>query len=753
MSTHKAVSSSNALLISSQATHWSQQHILSLLSQLIILLIALFIMTSMVVNLGERRLQEDWADQRYSELQTVSSLAVDKVSFLQFRTQTIARGELLRQYLQHPSAMLQQKTIETWDSLTDNIPELLGLALFNPQGELQFSTTGSFNNMQLPAALLGSSKTMGGKDIYTSPMAFTPIDGILEPYFYQLSWIENPDQSIKGYLVTYNSIVKLLDSIKPAFFNQNSPLLLLDTQGFLYAGANQPAPLDSMPDALGASLQQSYPELWQVMAVNNFGQLHSQDATFVYLKVELTSQYETKREYFLLSYIRHNDIATRYAQWRMVIIIAGFLIALLASLLVILRHRFVLERRAKQNSLQLSHGLFNSDLSCLIVNDSGRIQSVNTKAAAALSLSIDALKDRSLQRVLHIDDDRFNRIKQTLTHHKQWRGEISLETENCSMLQIHIRRQTCPNSHEHYWLVTFEDITALFDSQRQAYLYQLMSNGAVAVALTNANGKIIKCNHQFDHLMSLHGETNLSITELLGDELNNQWPNITAQISLQGEWTAQIMPFIHSRYHQCLKTTLAGQLTFEGDIEYIICTFEETTPAALAQNNSNIIGHRSAVILRLNELENFFIQLNEPTKEHSSLMVMDINPEGIFSHMGNMSQLEQRQKDIELQLLIELPINYQIAQWQLGKLVILLTKTNANSAHQYAISMMQRLEENKLAEGISIGIASYLQPQSLAQYLANAEIALQRAKQSVDQNICQAFTRPLNPENSSNATD
>ncbi|AZG35021.1 MULTISPECIES: PAS domain-containing protein [Shewanella] len=749
MSKHKAVGSSNSLLISSQASHWSQQHILSLLSQLIILLIVVFIVTNMVVNLGERRLQEDWADQRYSELQTVASLASDKVSFLQFRTQTIAKGELLRQYLQNPSDKLQLKTIENWNSLTENIPELLGLALFTPQGELQFATTGSFNNMQLPAALLGSGRNMGGNDIYTSPMAFTPIDGILEPYFYQLSWIENPDQSIKGYLVTYNSIVKLLETIKPAFFNQNSPLLLLDTQGFLYAGASQPAPLDSMPNTLGASLKQTYPELWRVIAMNNFGQFHSQDSTFVYLKVELTNQYENKREYFLLSYIRHEDIATRYAQWRILIIVAGCLIALLASLLIILRHRFVLERRARQNSLQLSNSLFSSELSCLIVNDSGRIQSVNAKAAAALSLPIDDLKDRSLQRVLHLDDDRFNHIKDALTHHKQWNGEINLETLNSSMLQTHIRREKCPNSNEYYWLVTFEDITALFDSQSQAYLYQLMSNCAVATALTDASGMIIKCNKQFDQLMSLHGDTDISITELLGDELHNQWQNITAQISLQGEWTAQIMPFNHGRYEHCLKTTLTGQLTFEGDIEYLICTFEQTTPVVSAQNSSNVIGHRSAIVLRLNELENYFINLSELTKEHSSLLVMDINPEGIFSNMGNMSQLEKRQKDIELQLLIELPLNYQIAQWQLGKLVILLTETNANSAHQYAINMMQCLEEKNLGEGINIGIASYLQRQSLDQYLANAEIALKRAKQSVDQNICQAFTRPTKATSSS----
>jgi hypothetical protein len=206
------------------------------------------------------------------------------------------------------------------------------------------------------------------------------------------------------------------------------------------------------------------------------------------------------------------------------------------------------------------------------------------------------------------------------------------------------------------------------------------------------------------------------------------------------------MPFTKSRYSQCLKTTLAGQLAYDGDIEYLICTFEETLPTVAVNNSSNVFGHRSAIVLRLNELENHFNNLSEQTKVQSSLMVMDINPEGVFSHMGNMSQLEKRQKDIELQLLIELPLNYQISQWQLGKLVILLPDTDATSAYQYALSVMQCLTENNLCEGINMGIAGYVSPQTLDQYLANAEIALKRAKQSVDQNICQAFTRPAHTD-------
>ena len=46
-----------------------------------------------------------------------------------------------------------------------------------------------------------------------------------------------------------------------------------------------------------------------------------------------------------------------------------------------------------------------------------------------------------------------------------------------------------------------------------------------------------------------------------------------------------------------------------------------------------------------------------------------------------------------------------------------------------------------LGKGICMGIASFQPEQNLEQYLSNAEVALKRAKQIGEQNICQAFTR------------
>ncbi|MCL1141276.1 PAS domain-containing protein [Shewanella gaetbuli] len=720
-----------------QDVRWSRTQILSISAQIILLIISIIIVTQMIINLGEKSLQDDWAGQRYSELQTVASLASDKMGFMQFRTQTFANSELLKQFLANPTEKQQQKLLQSWQSLTNHIPELLGLALYDPQGKLRFSTSDNLNGLTIPEKLLQGKRSMGGQDIYSSDMAFTPIEGKLEPYIYQLAWLENPDQSINGYLVTFNSVTRLLDTIKPSFFNINSPLMLLDNQSFLYAGANQANPLPNMPDTLGASLKQSAPELWREMAMNNFGQYHSKNSTFVYLKVEIASQNENKREYFFLSYIRHKDIAARYEQWAIVLIIASVTIGLLAIGLILYRTIFLLEKKARENSIHLSNGLFKTELCYAVTTDKGRILGINDSAAKVLKYQLNTLNDRSLQRVLNISDDEFEQITSTLHEHNYWTGAISLENDN-HKVNIHIHRQAISTT-EQYWIVVFNDISELVASRNDAHISQLLSETTIATALTDAQGKLVNCNHSFDQLMKLRGDTEVQLKNLLGDEVTKIWNNILTQVTLQGEWQGYVEPFDESRFSKKLKMIVSGNLSQEGDLEYLIFTIEHCSSQSVA--NKWVKSPKSSTVLRLVDLENHFNNTSEVIKTSSSLMVMDINPEGIFSNMGDISRLETRQEEIESKLLLDLPVSYQLSQWQLGRLVLFLPQTNATQAHLFAIKILDNLASHNLDEGINIGIAGYSEQQSLKQYLANAEVALKRAKQSSDQNICQAFTR------------
>ncbi|MBU1391858.1 MAG: PAS domain-containing protein [Gammaproteobacteria bacterium] len=729
------------LLSLTQGIHWSHQRLLAVASQLSMLVIGMIILTNLIITLGERRLQEEWATQRYSELQTIGTLITDKVSFQQFRTQIFANGELLKQYLSNPTTKQQLKLQESWQDLVKHIPELLSIALYDPQGNYKFSTPSNFSKDALPPTLLGASRNMGGKEVYTSPLEFVPIEGMLEPYMYQMAWLEKPDQSSMGYLVTYNSMVQMLEAIKPAFSSNKSPMLVLDTQGLLYAGASALAPLSNMPETLGASLRQTYPALWRDMSMSNFGQFHGEEATFVYLKVELTAQPETRREYFLLSYVRNADIAARFSQWQNIVIVASLILTVLAAWVVLLSHMYRLQQRSRQYSIDVANGLFNSDIGFMMVNENARVISANTKAAEATLVPLDELTDRNLQRTLCLDDKTYAELMEQVHKTGQWSGEISLESINGPTLRVHIRQAPRASRGSPHLLITLEDISELVSSKEQAFLSELLCDSTVATALTDANGKLIKINPVFDALMQLNGDLNQDLASLLANDLGNQWQRISAQIAMQGQWQGQILCSPKQAHSNCLQATLKGHVAADGEIDYIVCTLEQAAERGRGTEKRSLVPHRSTILLSLVDLERYFNSLPPPSRLSSSLLLMDINPEGMLSHMSDIDQLANRQQEVEVQLLLEIPANYQILHWQLGKLLVMLPDTDATQAHNFALNMMEKLNSNGLGEGISIGIAGYQEGQTLEQYLNNAEIALKRAKQNNDQNIGQAFTR------------
>ena len=730
-------------LLEAQGIHWSHQRLLAAASQISMLVITIVLITNVIITLGERRLQDEWATQRYSELQTVGTLLADKVSFQQFRTQVFAKAELLNKYLSSPTLENQESVQASWEHLSANIPELLGIALFDANGQFKFATDYNFGSEPLPPALLGSARNMGGNEIYTSPLEFSPVDATFEPYMYQLAWLENPDQSVRGYLVTYNAMLKMLEAVKPAFSSNKSPLMLFDTQGLLYAGPmNAEQKITRLPDTLGGSLKQTYPEFWRQIATSNFGQYHDDVATYVYLKVELTTQYETRREYFLVSSIEHELIAAKFSQWQNILIIGALALTLLATAVIVLSHFYMLEQRARQYSIELANGLFNSEMGCIIVNENGRVVCANPRAAQSLMLALDELTDRSLQRILHLELDVYTQLMNHLKTTDNWAGEIDLSSQGGGMLRTHIRKAPKSKGHQ-YLLITFEDISELTTSRNDAFMNQLLAESAVAVALTDAKGQLIRVNQVFDQLMRLNGELNHNLTHLLDNDLENQWQRITQQIAMQGQWQGQILSNPESRNAFCFQATLKGHLDVEGDVDYIICTLEQAMTRSKAGIITELVPHRNAILVSLADLERYFKSLPNESRQQASMVLVDISPEGLLSHMSDIGQLEKRQQNIEMQLLLGLPTHYQMAHWQLGKLVIILPNTDADSAHKYALDVLHKLTDNGLGEGISLGIACYQTGQTLEQFLSNAELALKRAKQNGEQNIGQAFTRQL----------
>ncbi|MCL2918939.1 PAS domain-containing protein [Shewanella litorisediminis] len=732
------LSSLSSLLTDEQSVRWSHQRMLAIASQLAMLVISVVLVINVIITLGERRLQQEWATQRYSELQSVGTMIADKVTFQQFRTQTFARGELLRQYLETGDEALKEKLLLQWTGLQKNMPELMGIALFNANGEFLFASTDVFGRQTLPPSLLGGARNMGGNEIYSSPMEFLSVNGDLEPYMYQLAWLENPDQSVRGYLVTYNSMLRTLDMVKPALSANQQPMMMFDTQGLMYAGASD-APLPRLPEGLSGSLRQSYPALWRQMAMSNFGQFHGDDATFVYLKVDLTTQYETRREYFLVSYIRNDDIASRFSQWQTILVIGAFILTLLAAAVVILTHLFRLEQRARHNSIQLAADLFTGEEGQLLVNDKGRVLSANPKAGSLLNLAANQLTDRSLQRCLQLDDESFEKIIATAKAKGEWRGEVSLDELPGAVIRVVLRYTRANTERQRYFLVSLSDISELAQSRREESMHRLLADSAVATALTRADGTLLKFNNAFEQLLEYNEPLGANLADILENDLGNQWPRITQMVAMQGSWQGQIL--CSNNASTCLQATLKGHLDDEGDIEYLVCTLEQASSRNRNRENSQLIPNRSTILANLEDLERYYDALGEQSRNQSCLMLMDISPAGMLSHMSDIGQLEKRQQEVETLLLKELPSNSQISHWQLGKLVVILPGTDSNAVHKYAVDVLDALNSMGLGEGISIGIAAHQQGQNLEAFISHAEIALKRAKQTGDQKICQAFTR------------
>ncbi|MCL1145150.1 PAS domain-containing protein [Shewanella marinintestina] len=731
------------LLISAQGIHWSQQRILAAVSQICMLLVSVIILTNIIITLGERRLQEDWATQRYSELQAVGALISDKVTFQQFRTQMFAKSGLLKQYLALPSSENQQRLLDNWDVLVDNVPELLGIALYDPQGQHKFASSNDFGKESLPPALLGSTRNMGGSEIYTSPLEFTPINGQLEPYLYQFAWLENPDQSVRGYLVTYNSMSKMLKSIKPAYSSKQAPLMMLDTQGLLYAGAQTNTSVSRLPETMGGSLKQSYPALWRKMAMSNFGQFHGDVATFVYLKVELTTQYETRREYFLLSYIKNEDIAANFAQWRNILIIGAVVLTSLSILLIFLTHMYRLVQRSREFSIYMTNRLFDTEMGCIIASDTGRVVTSNSAASVLLSLPVDDLSDRSLQRILNLDDDEYSQFINHLETEKVWQKELYSNSSARTWLMVRVKYEVSIDNKRRYMLVTFEDITELKQSQKHAKLNHLLNDVPMASVLTDPKGNVLKSNPAFNQLLQIEADKPINVSSVLSEDFNKQWPQIAQQLQIQGSWIGQVFVVVDHLQDHCLQATLKGHLDSAGELQFVLCSFEQSLQKNAYREGPNSVPLRSTIFNHKDDLERYFNNLSQTCKDFSSLLMIDISAEGMLSHMSDLGQLETRQREVEIHLLRDLPHRYQMSHWQLGKLIIVLPDTNSDQAHYFALESLNKLNENGLGDGICIGIASYQAGQDLEQLIANSEVALKRAKQTGEQNICQAFTRLL----------
>ena len=743
MLTRGSIPQLKSLLFSAQGITWSYQRKLALASQLLMLVLCMVMLMNVIINVGERRLQNDWATQRYSELQTLGTLLSDKVTFQEFRTRTFAQSEILMHFMETPTNTQHQRLRANWQNLTTNISDLLEIALYDPTGKLIESS--SSNNLlnKLPLNVIANKAAYSGQGIYTSGVNVAPINGILEPYWYQVSWVEMPDHKQQRFLVTFMSLNRTIQSIKPDIGMKTSTLIMLDAQGTLYTGSGLNALQQSRTQtSVGGSFAQTFPEVWREVVLTKFGQFHSTDATFVFLKIDLTAQDNIDRDYYLVSFVLDKDIIARFAHWRQVMVLSSILLTLLAGILIVLIHLFKLEKRAKGYNIELVDSLFNNEQGVLIANKSGRIVAANQFSAEILKVKREELHERTLARVLHLEVDAINQIMDSYNTSEKWEGQFDLRQFGIGVVNFSIK--PAPNTHyeeQDHLIINLTDVSNLIQVQERETLLKKLADSAVAVALTDSRGQLILVNDQFDHLLHLGGRVDKTLIELFGAEIEPQWNQIQQQISLKGSWQGHLS-MLSDGSSINVDIILNNYAAADGsDNEHLICTLLPIKHSENTNQPRERIPFRSAILVSFADVERYFKGVEANKRLHSSMMLMEITPEGVFSHISDRDKLEKRQQDIEMRLLLELPKAYQLAQWQLGKLMIILPNTSADEAHQFALDMMKKLNEHGLSDGVSVGLVVYHQGQTFTQFMENAEVALKRAKHNGEHNICQAFTR------------
>ncbi len=742
MLTQGSIPQLKSLLFSAQGITWSQQRKLALASQLIMLLLGMIILMNILINVGERYLQNDWATQRFGDLQTLGTLLSDNVSFQEFRTRTFAQSELLNHYLENPTRAQKQKLLRLWTHLSKNIPDLLEIALFDAKGNISFSSSPNNILLRLPEEAVKNTGSYSGRNVYSSEIKFAPINGIIEPYWYQASRVENPKSGRRGFMVTFTSLNQTIQKIKPDIGIRGSVFSVLDTQGTIYTGSDfNKLKSEQVQVGVGGSFAQAFPDVWREIVLTKFGQFHTSDATFVFLKIDLTSQDNPDHDdYYLVSFASDKDIVSRFSHWEIMMLVSGVILTLLAGLLIIIGHLYKLEKRARGYNIELVDRLFNDEHGVLIAGNKGRVVAANKAAAETLNITRDRLIERTLSRIFHLEIDDYRKLMDEYASRGTWSGRMDLRQFGAGVVDVSMK--SAPDTQfleQDFVIINLNDVSRLIRTQEREHLFKKLADSAVPVALVDNRGGLIRVNHQFDHLLRLGGRSDKTLIELFGSEIEPQWNQIQQQISLKGSWQGHVSMLADGS--SISADILLNNYAADTDNEHLICTLLPVKPGRAADSRETM-PFRSAVLVSYSDVERYFKNLDTGKRLHSGMMLMEITPEGVFSHISDRGKLEERQQNIEMRLLLELPKAYQLAQWQLGKLMLILPNTSADEAHQFALDMMKKLEEHGLADGVCVGLAVYHEEQTFSQFMENAEVALKRAKHNSEHNICQAYTRP-----------
>ncbi|GLS83075.1 PAS domain-containing protein [Paraferrimonas haliotis] len=720
----------NSLHTVLQPLYWGKARIALIVVLTLSVICGVFFGAHRISESHKQHYVQQWAQQAYNKLQSIAVLTTAEMKRQVVRTELFAKAKDFEVYLASPEKKNASLLRGKWRGYTRKLDSMLGLAFYDAEGKVLLRSNSKAMPEYMPDLAEKGYDLEDPTTYFASDFKIRLVDGKFIPTFYLINAIESRPGKIAGYFAHYVSAERIFNLTAPTLSLSQTPVIALDSMGtmFFHRGLNQSSQLVS---TIGDNLAVSSPYLWHEVKEQGFGQFKDENATYVFIRADLSNSSEAfKQNYYLVTELTKNDVDRLLAlHTRIIFGIAAFICLLLLALVistVLLRN----ERSNRGYSHNLANGLFGNSLPCLIVSSNYRVLFANDAAREFFTYS-QQLEDASLTSILEQTEQA---TKQMLADASST-GSIQSITFKGKPIRIELRPIAAfvvgGESVNQFLLTLFDDST-LHALRDEITLQRKQLDVASISILSDAHGVILKANaayYQFlqQYHLELAGE---NLEQLLNEQSEQAWQRILHQCKHHQLSNTQIDFVSDTQDPVTLHISGRGHFSEDGQL---------ATIAFIARIDKPIVEAASLDLQSTSQqqLTAYFDGLSKPQRALLNVMLFDVSPINAFA-LGQDQELEQ---ELQEQLRLQLPSAWKIMPWFNGQTLVVTADSEAQQLYHKATQVMQSITRYDREERISVAISGNPKAAELTQLLSQLEVALGRAKQMSGMKICLAFSK------------
>ncbi|MBY5992463.1 PAS domain-containing protein [Ferrimonas balearica] len=681
---------------------------------LMVILVAGIALGAMSVN--AELLRTKLAERRFAELQVFSDRINDGMFRLENRAELMAQYGIVAHLLKQPT--LEVEPVQAFiQQLTSTEPSFRMIAVLDGNGRPMFQQ-GEDTYFRLSRRELQKSiAELEPGEIYSSPLK---LEGRHAHRWLLVPVIDSPHGAkAMLFVVEMSEAWKKFQSIDAT---DGAPLILVDARGNCF-GINRPEKVGRTP------IPQAYPELWDRMEQNDFGQMAEGPLHFIYMQVRPGSQSPV----YLLTYLDSRHQHTLVKRYQRQITVAALIIILILARLMWHRRYQADHSRARARAEQLLEHLYHGSQGQMIFNAEGRCITANHAAATQVDLLPERLQDRRFRHLFDSDSLGVDMIWQLARASGYWEGRLGLRHAPRLTVKAKVRSIVL-NDNERLFLVTLEENRQQQELEQQLKRVEQLTDSASGLALIDANQRLKSVNRALGRILNqpqerLLGVSWLSLLKLTNSDLEQ---SLSHQLSNRGYWQGALwMKRGDGGVVRCLANIHQGDSLGHDDAYQVL-----TLTPLLDQKLNNAVPDQEE-----RPRHNLARALTQPPHTSAALMLFNQSQHNALANFNDSDALLFQQHRLVQLLDGALPREALLGEaGEVGETAVLLPGWSDSQATTLASSLVSLLEEGDLIDGLVIGLAQSQPGQPWHSLLDNARDAVTRATLS-GQHYCQAHTR------------